>query len=792
MDDYDEFGNYIGPELVDDFSSHLEEKSPKNEYSNDEMEVDAGEQELTKFDEKSAVPINNAIVLHEDKKYYPTAEEVYGKDVEAMVQEEDTQPLTQPIIAPPKKVKKEIYEESTKEYDSLPSTIYNKRFLLDVSKHPNMIRNISFVGHLHHGKTSLLSCLVDETHDISSLKNQRYSDNHEIEISRGISIKSTPMSLLLPNGKGKSFLFNIMDTPGHSDFFDEVNSSLSISDGAVLIVDCVEGVMMTTERCIRHFMKHQMPFVLVINKIDRLVVELKIPPEDAYYKIFHTISEINSIISSFAIPDWEEKFLLSPERGNVCFASPNYGFVFSVGSFALLYANLWENCIPVHDLALRLWGDVYYHTEKKRFVKTMSDAHSCKRSFVHFILEPMYKIFSHVLGEDEKSLRNTLLSVGIDLGPKILQMDVKPLLRVVCKHFFGSASSVLADCVLNSIPSPVENAPKKVAQIYSGPLSDPFSNSMFTCESLGPLMIHIVKLYPSSDENGGLYAFGRIYSGTVHVGETVKVLGEGYSPDDEEDMSVKVVSGSYIFCSRYRIYSQSLSAGNWVMLEGVDGSIVKNATITKTELTESIHVFRPMHLSPGVFKIAIEPMNPSDLPKMMDSLRKLNKTYGLLNTRVEESGEHIIFGPGEMYLDCVLHDLRKLSGIDVRVSDPSVRFCETVVETSSLQCWAETANKRNKITMVAEPLEDGIASDIENNLVFPNPQKFFKEKYQWDALAVRGIWAFGPDDSGPNMLIDDTLPGEVDKKLLNTVKDYMKQGFQWATREGPLCDERNI
>lgn len=67
--------------------------------------------------------------------------------------------------------------------------------------------------------------------------------------------------------------------------------------------------------------------------------------------------------------------------------------------------------------------------------------------------------------------------------------------------------------------------------------------------------------------------------------------------------------------------------------------------------------------------------------------------------------------------------------------------------------------------------------------------EFFQNKYDWDLLAARSIWAFGPDSTGPNILVDDTLPSEVNKSLLNTVKDSIVQGFQWGTREGPLCEE---
>jgi len=173
----------------------------------------------------------------------------------------------------------------------------------------------------------------------------------------------------------------------------------------------------------------------------------------------------------------------------------------------------------------------------------------------------------------------------------------------------------------------------------------------------------------------------------------------------------------------------------------------------------------------------------------------VNKTYPLLGTKVEESGEHLVVGTGELYLDCVMHDLRFMySEIEIKTADPSVSFCETVVETSSLKCFAETPNKKNKLTLIAEPLEKGLAEDIERGEILSTWDRkrqatFLQSKYDWDVLAARSVWAFGPDSNGPNVLVDDTLPSEVDKQLLATVKDSVVQGFQWGTREGPLCDE---
>lgn len=292
------------------------------------------------------------------------------------------------------------------------------------------------------------------------------------------------------------------------------------------------------------------------------------------------------------------------------------------------------------------------------------------------------------------------------------------------------------------------------------------------------------------------YAFGRIFSGSIRAGDQVKVLGEGYTLDDDEDMKLATAAKLFVSEAQYRIEIPRACAGNWVLLEGVDQPIIKTATLTQLSSADAAEIFRPLrHNNASIVKVAIEPRNPSELPKMLDGLRKCNKTYPLLVTRVEESGEHVILGTGELYMDCVLHDLRRVfADVEVKVSDPMVSFCETVVETSSLKCYAETPNKRNKFTMIADPLDKPIADDIESGAVSLDwPRKrvadFFQTKYQWDVLAARSIWAFGPDQRCPNLLMDDTLPGEVDKALLNTVKDSIVQGFQWAAREGPLCEE---
>ena len=741
---------------------------------------------------------SNAVVLHEDKQYYPTAQQVYGADVETMVQEEDAQPLSQPIIAPIQQKKFTVQEVD------LPRVNFSWDFLTDLMNFPEQIRNVAFAGHLHHGKTALMDMLVLQTHDIDERLEKRtgrkrdeqlrYTDVHVLERERGVSIKSAPMSLVLQGTRGKSHLFNILDTPGHVNFVDEVAASLRLVDGVVLVVDVVEGVQINTEQIIKHAILEDLPLTLIVNKMDRLILELKLPPTDAYFKLKHVVEEVNTVIEN-TLPGQGEKRRLSPEKGNVAFACSSMGWCFTLSSFAKMYSESYPD-VNVKEFSARLWGDIFFNPKRRSFTRKGVEEQS-KRTFVHFVLEPLYKLYSHTISDSPEDLKDLLDTLGIVLKPSQLRTDARELLRLVCQQFFGAAEGFV-DMVVEHIPSPYEGAKKKLDRYYTGPTDTKVAASIEDCNSDGPLVVQVTKLFHTPDA-AGFHSFGRVLSGTAKPGQQVRVLGEGYTLDDEEDMTISTITDTWIAESKYNVPTSGVPAGNWVLLSGIDNSIVKTATLVPPRLEddEDAYIFKPIkHFTESIFKVAVEPINPSELPKMLDGLRKINKSYPLITTKVEESGEHVVLGTGELYMDCVLHDLRRLySEMELKVSDPVTRFCETVVETSAIMCYALTPNKKNKVTMVAEPLDDGIAQDIESGKVnIKDPIRkvgqFFEENYDWDKLASRSIWAFGPDEMGPNILQDDTLPSQVDKKLLGTVRDTVRQGFSWGTREGPLCEER--
>lgn len=457
-DYYDEFGNYIGPELESDESESEEEEQQhdaKNENGEDAEDNDMDD------DMAVAVPgdeegISSAIVLHEDKKYYPSASEVFGPEVETLVEEEDAMALTQPIIEP---VKKNKFKHTEQE---LPETVYDAEFLADLMDNANLVRNVSLVGHLHHGKSSFVDCLMQQTHPELRVKDDkpiRYTDTLFTEQERGVSIKAVPVTLVLQDVKNKSYLMNIMDTPGHVNFSDEVTASLRVSDGVVVFIDAAEGVMLNTERLIKHAVQERNAVTVCINKIDRLILELKLPPVDAYFKLRHIVDEVNGLLSLYS--EEENVQSINPLLGNVCFASAQYGFSFTLKSFAQLYSDTYgQGQIDPTEFAKRLWGDMYFNPKNRKFTKKSPHA-SAQRSFVEFILEPLFKIFAQVVGDVDTCLPMLCEELGIRLTKTESKMNIRPLLRLICSRFFGDFNGFVEMCVQH-IPSPVANAEAKV------------------------------------------------------------------------------------------------------------------------------------------------------------------------------------------------------------------------------------------------------------------------------------------------------------------------------------------
>jgi elongation factor 2 len=192
-----------------------------------------------------------------------------------------------------------------------------------------------------------------------------------------------------------------------------------------------------------------------------------------------------------------------------------------------------------------------------------------------------------------------------------------------------------------------------------------------------------------------------------------------------------------------------------------------------------------------VVRVAVEPENAADLPKLVEGLKRLAKSDPMVLCLFEQSGEHIVCGAGEMHLQICLRDLEDdHARVPIRKSDPVVQYRETVIEESSQMCLSKSPNKHNRLYMKAAPFPEGLAEDIEAGLVGPKDEaktrgRYLHEKFEWDVTEARRIWCFGPDGSGPNMVVDCTKAVQY----LHEIKDSVVAGFQWAVKEGVLCEE---
>merc|ERR1719161_394587 len=199
-------------------------------------------------------------------------------------------------------------------------------------------------------------------------------------------------------------------------------------------------------------------------------------------------------------------------------------------------------------------------------------------------------------------------------------------------------------------------------------------------------------------------------------------------------------------------------AGNIIGLVGIDQFLVKTGTITDFAAAHNIKVMK-FSVSP-VVRVAVECKNPSDLPKLVEGLKRLSKSDPMVQIFMEESGEHIIAGAGELHLEICLKDLEEdHAQIPLRKSDPVVSYREGVQAESDRMCLSKSPNKHNRLYMKAIPLSDEVAQEIDDGKISSKDDpkvrgRYLADEHEWDVGEARKIWAFGPEGSGPNLVVD--------------------------------------
>jgi len=301
--------------------------------------------------------------------------------------------------------------------------------------------------------------------------------------------------------------------------------------------------------------------------------------------------------------------------------------------------------------------------------------------------------------------------------------------------------------------------------------------------------MYVSKMVPTSDK-GRFFAFGRVFAGTIFSGQKVRIMGSNYEVGKKDDLSIKNIQRVVIMMGRKTEPVDSVPVGNTCALVGIDQFLVKSGTLSTDETSYPIITMK-FSVSP-VVRVAVEPKNPADLPKLVEGLKRLSKSDPLVQCTIEESGEHIVAGAGELHLEICLKDLQEdfMGGAELIISEPVVSFRETVIAQSDQVCLSKSPNKHNRLYCTASPLEEKLPEAIENGEVThrDDPKtraRILAEKYGWDVTEARKIWSFGPNTNGPNMLVDCTKGVQY----LNEIKDSMIAALQWVTKEGVLTSE---
>lgn len=410
------------------------------------------------------------------------------------------------------------------------SRLINSETCNSLQKDPSSIRNICILAHVDHGKTSLSDSLLASNGIISTnlAGKVRFLDSREDEQMRGITMESSAISLFFRVLKKKedgeieasNNFINLIDSPGHIDFSSEVSAASRLCDGAVVLVDVVEGVCSQTVTVLRQCWTENLKPILVLNKIDRLITELKFSAEEAYDHLQRVIENVNSVIGSFfqsdralqenneddefnTTYDDDSDLYFTPEKNNVIFASAVDGWGFNIGQIAKFY----EKKLGMNRDILNkvLWGEFYFDAKNKKILtKKNLKGKSIKPLFVSFILDNIWKLYETCIvdqGEepDYEKLKKMCSVLNVELTARDLRTkDYKNLLRTVMKQWLPVSTAVLLT-IVEKIPSPLNAQKSRLDNLLANTpeselLDANIKSSMENCDSKGPVSAYVSKM----------------------------------------------------------------------------------------------------------------------------------------------------------------------------------------------------------------------------------------------------------------------------------------------------------
>jgi elongation factor 2 len=559
---------------------------------------------------------------------------------------------------------------------------------------PENIRNIAIAAHVDHGKTTLTDNLLAGAGMISdeTAGQQLMMDTEEDEQERGITIDAANVSMTHEYGEN-NHLINLIDTPGHVDFGGDVTRAMRAVDGALVVVDAVEGAMPQTETVVRQALREGVKPALFINKVDRLISELQEGPEEMQRRLLNVINDVNELIRGMTqdmddVDDWT----VSVEEGTVAFGS-----------------------------ALYKWG------------VSMPSMQETGMDFGEIIeLEQAGK-------RGELSERTPLSNVVLDM---------------VCEHF----------------PNPIDAQPRRIPRVWRGDDSLDLAEGMQLVDDEGDLVMMVTDI--GIDPHAGEIATGRVFSGTIEMGQELYVSGTA---------GTNRVQSVGIFMGGEREEVERVPAGNIAAVTGLRDAIA-GSTVSSVEMTpfESIE-----HISEPVITKSVEAQSMDDLPKLIETLRQVSKEDPTIQITInEDTGEHLISGQGELHLEVITQRIERNQGIPVTTGEPIVVFREAIRGASDT-VEGMSPNRHNRFYLHAEPLPEEIVEGIQRGEISMDIPELERREALQEAGMDKDTSQNVEHIHGTNILIDDTKGIQH----LNETMELVIEGLEEALDDGPLAAE---
>eukprot|EP00756_Hemistasia_phaeocysticola_P048367 Hpha_TRINITY_DN22798_c0_g1::TRINITY_DN22798_c0_g1_i1::g.34290::m.34290/K14536/RIA1; ribosome assembly protein 1 len=648
------------------------------------------------------------------------------------------------------------------------------KHLRELQKRPERVRTFCMLAHVDHGKTTLSDHLISSNGIISSSQagNIKYLDCREDEIERMITMKASTISLLHLY-QGQHFRCNLIDSPGHVDFSCEVSTAVRLSDGALVLVDAVDGLCSQTRSVLQQAYREKVRCCLVINKVDLLITKVKISPSEAYERLCQILQETNALMETFRAADTitggqleaqveagevedgmpeddEGDAWFAPAKGNVLFSSSVDGWGFRPAQFA----QRWSSKLGWSETALTrcLWGDFFLKTVKgERVITRKRPRPDATPMCIKLVLEPIWQICQaagtfpaedgelHDGDERHEKLAQICEKLGFKKGQgpdpaRMKRLSPADGAAAVLRSWLPLSRAVL-DMVAGNLPSPAEAQAYRTSRlvpdvrITASPLREKLLSSLKGCSADGPLMVFIAKMVDTDclpgtalqsrdvivakeegDEGTAFVGIARVFSGTLRVGQRAFVLEPRHRPGNNAE-SVEIQQ-LFMLMGRGVQPVDEVPAGNVCGIGGLGKHVLKSATLAESPECPG---FQQMAFQSGaIIRQSIEPVRPQDLDRLRYGLSLLNKADPQVEVTVTQAGEHVLSCAGEVHAErCARDLLERYAKVELRVSEPLVGFRETIIGKTKTPVVVETPGGACTMSISAHELPQSVLQILD-------------------------------------------------------------------------------